>query len=90
LDLPFQIVKCRDHFDDFVENLFTYDFVIVKSDWVPVTGLRGNPFVRKDVESMLMKHFQDSVHNFSLFQNLPLPDGSDMLVYKQYAQGEGG
>jgi len=87
LNLPFQIIKCRDYSNDFIENLFTYDFVILKSDWVPVTGLRGNPFVREDVDLVLMQHFQDNIYNFTLFQSLPLPDGSEMLVYQKTRTG---
>lgn len=81
-DLPFQVLKCRDHSADFLENLRTYDFVVVKSDWVPTSGLRGNPFLPEDVDLRLVKHFHDHIEEFGIFRSFPLPDGSDLLVYR--------
>lgn len=87
LQLPFEVIKCRDHADDFIGALPTYDVVITKSDWVPPGGQRGNPFVQADVDGVLWQHFESNRHRFKLLRSFGLPDGSDLLVYGKRESG---
>jgi Dolichyl-phosphate-mannose-protein mannosyltransferase len=82
LELDQKVVKCRDHYQDFVENLASYDVVITKSDWAPITH-RGNPNISADTNAILVEHFQDNIDRFALDRKTALPDGSELLVYRQ-------
>lgn len=82
MGLGLEIVKCRDEHRDFLDNLASYDIVISKSDWVPIKH-RVNPKVCVDTNASLMSHFEDNIDRFELERSNALPDGSEMLVYRQ-------
>ncbi len=79
---PFEIIKCRDRHEDFLENLAAYDVVITKSDWVPIVQ-RANPNIDANTNAILLEHFQNNIDRFDLAEKKPLPDGSDLLIYRQ-------
>jgi len=82
LELDQRIVKCRDHYQDFLDDLASYDVVVTKSDWVPIVH-RANPNISSDTNAILVRHFEDNIGFFELDRTVALPDGSDLLVYHQ-------
>ena len=82
LHLPYTIVRCRDQSEDFMGNLATYDAVITKSDWVPSPRNLSNPRRRPDMDVVVAQYFNDHLDRFYLYRKTPLPDGSELLIYR--------
>ena len=76
------VIKCRDHYLDFLEHLDSYDAVVTRSDWVPQRN-STNPKVRADTDAILVEHFTANHDRFELDRRTALPDGSELLVYRQ-------
>lgn len=80
LHLPFKVIQCCQ-ISDFMEDLHTYDYMIKKSDWTPPSRWLGTKLY-KDIETST-NHFQKNIQKFTFSRKVPLPDGSDMLIYKR-------
>jgi hypothetical protein len=67
------------------KDLRTFDFVITKSDtdWLP-RGPKGAACFGGVADYLVfLKQLEDKNGNFSIFSRTPLPDGSEMLIYKR-------
>jgi len=67
------------------KDLRSYDFVIAKSDtgWIP-RGAQGDYCLgNADDYVQILKQLDDKSQNFNIFRRFPLPDGTEMLIYKK-------
>ena len=83
--LPLEITPCWEATWG-KHGLSLYDVIVAKSDtgWIP-RGAQGDfCFGSSEPYMALLKHVEDKNTNFEIFKRYPLPDGTEMLIYRRH------
>ncbi len=89
MGVPSEVTFCHSIYRSKKRDIRSFEYIIAKSDieWVPRDVPGDYCITSRDQYRIVLNQLEAGSLNFELFAKYPLPDATEMLVYKQRTNG---